>query len=67
MGVKERIGEILKAGRRAKCMSVKELSEMSGVSERAIYHAEAGETAMRADSLDLVAKALRIHIVLGGK
>lgn len=67
MELKERIGKIVREARTAKGMSVKDLSVASGVSERAIYYTESAKKTMRADSLSMVARALDIVIMLGGK
>ena len=65
--LREHIASIVTKARIAKGMTVKELSKASGVSERTIYYTESAEKIMRADSLSMVARALDIVIMLGGK
>lgn len=67
MRVIERIAKRIRSERKKRKLTVAQLAEISKVSERCIYHLEAVEMLPRVENLDLLAKAMGIRIVLGGK
>ena len=60
-------GAILKEERINKGLSIRELAEKAGVTERAVYYWERGEKNMSIESADKVFKALEVSITIGSK
>ena len=60
-------GAILKEERINKGLSIRELAEKAGVTERAVYYWECGEKNMSIERADKVFKALGVSITIGSK
>lgn len=60
-------GQLLMEERIKKNVTKKQLSEMTGFSQRAIYYWERGERIMSIESADKVFEALRVTVQIGEK
>ena len=60
-------GQLLMEERIKKNVTKKQLSEMIGFSQRAIYYWERGERIMSIESADKVFEALRVTVQIGEK